>query len=273
MTRNHLLLAILVSLLALGATLAAVGAPESPAPAAGDTTDPPILVELFTSQGCSSCPPADRLLARLAREEGFVTLSFHVDYWNRLGWRDPFSSAAYSARQAAYAERLSPGHVYTPQAVVQGRAEVLGSDESAIRKAAARARAASRPLSLELTARRDGSAIVGRAGVDLGRGADEPLELTVILVRERAVTDVPRGENRGRELTHVSIVLGLETVATLDPGDSQAHGTARLPLPAGLEADDVHLVATLRNPATLAVAGVARSRVSGEPGEGERTGR
>src|SRR5262245_2326035 len=107
-------------------------------PAAGDPRsrriDPgaPVVVELFTSQGCSSCPPADRLLGELVRDGAIadrpvIALSFHVDYWNRLGWTDPFSRPAWSARQQAYADAMRDGRVYTPQLVIAGRSHVVGS--------------------------------------------------------------------------------------------------------------------------------------------------
>src|ERR1700681_1033381 len=102
-------------------------------PAKGAPGRGPVVVELFTSQGCSSCPPADRLLSRLqgdSRTAGTVIpLAFHVDYWNRLGWSDPFSSAAWSERQMTYAKALHSNRIYTPQLVVGGRAECVGSEE------------------------------------------------------------------------------------------------------------------------------------------------
>ena len=102
--------------------------------------DTPILVELFTSQGCSSCPPADRVLAKLAKEAEagdlpIVALSFHVDYWNRLGWKDPYSDAAFSQRQRIYASKLPDQRVYTPEIVVNGSSGHVGSRESEVRSA------------------------------------------------------------------------------------------------------------------------------------------
>jgi len=96
-----------------------------------------VIVELFTSQGCSSCPPADRVLSALGREKSdgvtIIPLAFHVDYWNSIGWADPFSSSRWSARQNAYAAALHSSQVYTPQLLVNGRAQFVGSDEQRIR--------------------------------------------------------------------------------------------------------------------------------------------
>lgn len=102
--------------------------------------EPVAVIELFTSQGCSSCPPADVLLSKTitdAKENGkkIFAISFHVDYWNRLGWTDPFSDKKYSDRQSAYADQLNPGQVYTPQMVVNGEKEFVGSDQKALNDA------------------------------------------------------------------------------------------------------------------------------------------
>lgn len=166
----------------------------------------PVLAELFTSEGCSSCPPADRLLETLDRTQPvagaqIVVLSEHVDYWDRLGWRDPFSSPLFTARQERYA-RLMGGEVYTPQLAIDGRELVLGNDASAAQKAIARAARKLKPP-LRVTARRDGSHAVVTVDVDV-RG-----ELWVAVADEAARSSVARGENTGRTLTHVAVVRTL----------------------------------------------------------------
>ena len=100
----------------------------------------PIVVELFTSEGCSSCPPADALLGELATRPNVLALSFHVDYWDRLGWKDPFSSPEATARQQHYARLLGLDTVYTPQIVVDGSWEAVGSDQAAVERALDQAR-------------------------------------------------------------------------------------------------------------------------------------
>ena len=165
-----------------------------------------ILVELFTSQGCSSCPPADRVLAQLDQQPlpgiEFVVLSEHVDYWNRLGWNDPYSSAALTARQQRYGQRFSLDGVYTPQAVAHGQTELVGSDSAKL-LAAARQAAAKPQISLTITDfERANGRIQGRVA-----GAIPPkATLFAALASDPAPTAVPRGENSGRQLAHVAVV-------------------------------------------------------------------
>ena len=169
-----------------------------------------VLVELFTSEGCSICPPADALLARLVREQPIpgvevVALSEHVDYWDSLGWKDRFSSSTFTDRQAGYAPLLSRGNVYTPQVVVDGRADVVGTDERGLRSASQRA--AAEPHGT-ITARREGSALRIEAALPAHRGA----EVLLAAVEESAVSRVERGENAGRTLTHASVARSLARV-------------------------------------------------------------
>lgn len=175
----------------------------------------PVLVELFTSEGCSSCPAADRLLARLGEEQPVpgalvVPISLHVDYWDHLGWRDPFSSPRYTERQGAYALRFGgAGRVYTPQMVVDGRTEFVGSDERAARRAieaaAREAKAFVRVLPVS-----PGTARVTVAGA--ARGAD----VLLAVVEDRLASDVTRGENAGRRLVHTAVARELRIVGAVD---------------------------------------------------------
>lgn len=183
------------------------------APAHGEST---VLVELFTSEGCSSCPPADALLARIAREGAggapVVTLSEHVDYWDELGWRDRFSSPAFTRRQEAYVRRLRLAGPYTPQLVVAGRADVLGSDARAARGAiAAAARGATGRIDARLVPDgRGGLTVLVEAAWSAGIAAD----VLVALVQDRAMTRVARGENAGRTLEHVSVARSLAVLGS-----------------------------------------------------------
>ncbi|HKC58871.1 MAG TPA: DUF1223 domain-containing protein [Myxococcales bacterium] len=193
----------------------------------------PVLVELFTSEGCSSCPPADALLARLLRDQPvqgveIVALSEHVDYWDSLGWKDPYSSPVFTERQQDYSSRLRRGGIYTPQAVVDGRAELIGSDEAAARSAAAAA--AAQPHGT-LTARRTGNALHLEAKLPPHSGA----EILLASVDDPPPARVARGENAGRTLTHVRVVRELRSIGRAEQpswsGDVQLDaGAARLRL-------------------------------------------
>jgi len=185
------------------------------ATAAAQTTGVPVLVELFTSEGCSSCPPADALLAELSGPRGVpgaevVPLSLHVDYWNRLGWTDPFSSAAFSERQSSYAKG---GGIYTPQMVVDGGVELVGSDRTRARAAiAAASRAPKVPLEVRVAPSGPSALTAQITAPPLppgGSGAD----LFVALTEDGLVSDVARGENAGRRLPHAAVVRVLERVA------------------------------------------------------------
>jgi hypothetical protein len=200
----------------------------------------PILVELYTSEGCSSCPPADALLAELATRPDVLALSFHVDYWDRLGWKDPFSSAAATERQNRYAGLLGLATVYTPQIVVDGHWQAVGSDRDAVDQALAAARLACKAVPMRLTLDH------GRANVALGAGPPGvPAALLLVGFDRRHVDRVGGGENDGRTLTHIDVVRGLDAIGRF----SSAAGMIAAPVPwrsdrfaAILQTDDGHII-------------------------------
>jgi hypothetical protein len=177
---------------------------------AADPVKMPVLVELFTSEGCSSCPPADRHLQQLDSE--VIVLSEHVDYWDQLGWKDRFSSPEFTQRQEVYAKEFGLDGPYTPQMVVDGAVQFTGGD---IRRAAAEIdKAADRPKAV---------IVLSRNGRGLNVDVDEaPKEADVwlALADNIAMTTVERGENKGRNLTHVAVVRSLRKI-----GSVKRHGT------------------------------------------------
>jgi hypothetical protein len=180
----------------------------------------PVVVELFTSEGCSSCPPADALLVELANRADVLALSLHVDYWDRLGWKDPFSSPEATARQERYARLLGINAVYTPQIVIDGRREAVGSDRAAVERALDAASREPSAVSVTLSFNN------GQARITLGRGG-VPASASVVLIGfdRRRVDTVERGENSGRTLTHVDVVRGIEEVRRLTGQTSQIVST------------------------------------------------
>jgi len=169
---------------------------------------PPVAAELFTSQGCSSCPPADLLLGQLARQPSVVALAWHVDYWNSLGWADPFSSRLATDRQRAYAARLGEA-VYTPALVVGGARMVVGSDGPAID--AALATLPPPPVEVAIALGNDGlTASVAAAG--------RPVTALAALYDPQRETAVGRGENTGRRLTEYRIVRAAHPLGAWDGG-------------------------------------------------------
>ena len=201
------------TLLALLALLALFAASLACTAAAGDPSPPaargPVLLELFTSQGCSSCPPADRVLARLAAEgqhggKQVLGLSFHVDYWNDLGWKDPYSSPQWTHRQHQYAAALGDARVYTPELVVGGAAGMVGSNVTSITSAIAKARA---PALLPATA------AWSKDAVEITTSAPLDADVYVAIYETARTNKVPRGENSGTTSAHTNVVRRLERIA------------------------------------------------------------
>jgi hypothetical protein len=206
-----------LAVIAIVATLLAASAgPDRHALAAAARR--PVLVELFTSEGCSSCPPADALLARLDSEQFVsgaqaIVLSEHVTYWNQQGWRDPFSSETFTDRQHDYGTRFSLDSVYTPQAVIDGAAQIVGSDEAGMRRAIAQA-ASSPGIEIAIEgAQWSGGAIhfkVRVTGSPAQEASAHGANLVAAIAEDSAQSSVSRGENAGRTLRHVAVVRSLE---------------------------------------------------------------
>lgn len=200
----------------------------------------PVLVELFTSEGCSSCPPADELLARLDEQPlagaEIIALSEHVDYWNRLGWADPFSSSAFSERQSVYANVFNRDDVYTPEMVVDGREEFVGSNTSRAKEAitaATRTPKASVMLSIKQTMKAESSNAIPLAVriENLPPVAAGDTAAVVLAITESGLrSDVRRGENSGRKLNHTAVVRKLSVIGSVaaKQGAFTAEPTARV---------------------------------------------
>ena len=166
-------------------------------PAAGEDARP-VVVELFTSQGCSSCPPADRLLGEIKGRPGVIALSLHVDYWDYIGWEDPYGKARHTDRQQAYKRRLGLDYVYTPQIVIDGRLQAVGSRREAVLERIAQARADPPAVRPQLT--EDGRALIPAAQVD-GRA-----RVWLVTFDARHSTQVAEGENAGDRLVNHNVV-------------------------------------------------------------------
>jgi hypothetical protein len=215
-----------VALLALVAWRTAVigsaAADTKEVPAASNapaTASTPVLVELFTSEGCSSCPPADALLSRLGRTQpvrgaDIIALEEHVEYWDHLGWKDPYSSEAATARQGEYGEAFGGRQVYTPQMIVDGRAEFVGSSDIEALRAIRAASQAPKPgiqLSWET-----GDSLAMHVEPLVNASAGEGAQLFLVVAESMLHSDVKHGENAGRALEHDGVVRQLLPLGKID---------------------------------------------------------
>lgn len=221
---RHILLACAGALAALTAlTLTGSGRAGSVAQPAPEHN---AVIELFTSQGCSSCPPADALLSELAERPGFVALSYSVDYWDYLGWRDTLGSPANSERQRNYAKARGDGRVYTPQMVVDGVTHVNGGDEEALKAAVTAAEKRLAQVKVPIAMRANGDTLV----IDVGaapEGSDKrAATVWLAIAKEVEKVAIARGENRGRDLSYHHAVHELSPIGIWH-GEAM---TLRLPL-------------------------------------------
>jgi hypothetical protein len=184
---------------------------------AGEVKRPAGVVELFTSQGCSSCPPADAILGELARQGEVIALAYHVDYWDYLGWQDTLATPDNTARQYDYAKSFGARSVYTPQAVINGRTHVKGSSRADISSTLGSFAKAGKGLTVGLKVMRAGDSVV----VDAGEGADQQKGQIVLVYYDPATpVTIERGENGGTTVTYWNSVTGIQTAGVW-------HGTAQ----------------------------------------------
>ena len=216
-------------------------------PSRADTPRSPVLVELFTSEGCSSCPPADALLERLDRSQpvsgvDLIVLSEHVDYWNDIGWKDPYSSHEYSERQSAYAEQFGLRSIYTPQMVVDGHFEFVGSDERRATQAIESATKAKKvPVSISSSSSDEKTTILHiEAGPLPSSITAESAGIFLAIADNSDESHVSRGENAGRTLRHVGVLRNLIRIGSVD----RSAGFSR----------DMKLDLNAKNPRNLRVA-------------------
>jgi hypothetical protein len=229
------------------------------------TTSAPVLVELFTSEGCSDCPPADALLAKLDSQSPAgtqpIVLSEHVDYWNHIGWTDPFSSHSYSERQTAYGNHFGLSTVYTPQMVVDGSEEFVGSDGSkalaALAKAAQREKIQVRISNVKIM----GDELHATLATDALPGSSRKAGVFVAAALNHAESSVARGENAGRHLTHVAVVRELIKVADIHP-NAGFSGEISLKLEHGVDPANLRLVAFVQEPGPGRVLGAAINKLT-----------
>ncbi|MEM7505888.1 MAG: DUF1223 domain-containing protein [Pseudomonadota bacterium] len=195
------------------------------APLRDAQAEPAVVVELFTSQGCYSCPPADEVLGKLAEHDDIVALAMHVDYWDYLGWRDTFAQRGFTQRQYSYRDTMGERVVYTPQMIIQGVSPVTGSRSMSVKDAILQARGQQRTSTLEIT--ETGAALTGRIAplaTDQAQGGT----LFVAKYTRNQIVDIARGENGGKTLTYHNVV---DMLSPLTEWDGREAAEVELPRP------------------------------------------
>lgn len=229
---------------ALGLALAA---PFVIRPATAATT--PVVVELFTSQGCSSCPPADKFAAELMKQPGVTVMSLNVDYWDYLGWRDTLAKPEYTTRQMDYAHSRGDQDVYTPQMVINGETHAVGSNQAVVEKAIALARRRAPSMSLQL------SATEKELIVNVPKGeAGSEATLWLLAVAPAVTVKIERGENSGKSITYHNVVRQLVPAGMWDGSAT----TLKLPRKGIITADSTSCIALLQKGKVGPVLGMAQ---------------
>lgn len=267
-SRFRIIISVAISLLALFSLRHLQAAAAKAGPNNDDTSRTLVLIELFTSEGCSSCPPADALLERLdrsqpARGADLIVLSEHVDYWNDIGWRDPYSSHEYSERQSAYAGHFGLSGIYTPQMVVDGHFEFVGSDERRAAQAIENAtKGAKTPVTISSIHLSDDHTVSLHleTGPLPSSSAEDSAEVLIAIADDMDESHVSRGENAGRTLTHVAVLRNLVRVGAVTRTDRFSRDIC-IHLN-NLDPRNIRLVAIVQEPTAGMVWGVQSARPS-----------
>ncbi len=250
-------------LLSIGAWILAFARQPLRGSDAGSDARTPVLVELFTSEGCSSCPPADKFLQKLDGQPipgaEMIVLSEHVDYWNHIGWKDPYSATFYSQRQSAYAKHFGLDSVYTPQMVVDGTSEFVGSNselaDKAFRKALGVTKLPVHLSSISVDVSNTLRAHVETGTLEASLGAREA-DVYVAIALNRAESQVSAGENSGHRLAHVAVVKSLTKIGALKQGQVLTQDV-QLKLEPGSDSRSLRLIAFVQEPRQGRVLGAA----------------
>jgi hypothetical protein len=267
MNRVTTMKTVLISVIALLAAAAWLSPTGSNSAQAGGAATP-VLVELFTSEGCSSCPPADRFLQKLDTQPvpgaEMIVLSEHVDYWNHIGWKDPYSAHFYSERQSAYAKRFGLGSVYTPQMVVDGSSEFVGSNSELAGKAFAKVLGTSK-ISVRLSSISTDASNNLRAHLEVGTlessFTSREAEVYVAIALNHAESQVSTGENAGHKLAHVSVVRSLAKIGVLKRGQLLAKDI-QLKVESGSDSRNLRLIAFVQEPGQGRILGATSTLVN-----------
>ncbi|MEQ1577570.1 MAG: DUF1223 domain-containing protein [Hyphomicrobium sp.] len=204
----------------LAAVLAVTAASIFPAAAQNAPTDPaasaarPIsaIIELFTSQGCSSCPPADALLKTYAQTGGVLALSLPVDYWDYIGWKDTLASPKNTERQRAYVKTFGRGPLYTPQAVINGVTDVIGSDQAAVDRAIMKSSKLLEDRRVAVSFRRQSSSVIVETGAPAAGSEVKEATIWLVVMRKSAEVAIKRGENSGKTISYSNVVRDMTPI-------------------------------------------------------------
>jgi hypothetical protein len=232
----------------------------------------PVVVELFTSEGCSSCPPADALLSKLEKDQPIagaeiIALEEHVDYWNHDGWVDPYSSAEWTLRQQEYVEKLKGETSYTPQMIVDGQSQFVGNSahdaQKAILEAARRAKA-DVSITPETPAKGDTEHFEVKVGSAGGTGDQEPADVWMAVTEVGLGTDVKAGENAGKNVQHAAVLHSLHKIGAAPAKDSSASVlNPQVKLKSSWKRENLRIVVFVQERKSLRILGAAEARVSG----------